>query len=60
MIDFIEGNSADDLRDWIETQPAASLEGVKVVATDLTNFYRAGLSPAPDHATRVADPFHVT
>lgn len=60
MIDFIEGNSADDLRGWIEQQPAAWLEGVKVVATDLTNSYRAGLSPALDQATRVADPFHVT
>jgi transposase len=60
MIDFIEGNSADDLREWIERQSAAWLEGVKVVATDLTNSYRAGLSPALDHATRVADPFHVT
>jgi transposase len=41
MIDFIEGNSADDLREWIERQSAAWLEGVKVVATDLTNSYRA-------------------
>ncbi|MFZ0217709.1 MAG: transposase [Candidatus Dormiibacterota bacterium] len=30
-----------------------------MVATDLTNSYRAGLSPALDHAIRVADPFHV-
>ena len=59
MIDFIEGNSADDLRRWIERQPAEWLEQIKVVATDLTNFYRAGLSPALDHAVRVADPFHV-
>lgn len=39
MIDFIEGNSADDLRGWIEKQPVAWLEGVKMVATDLTNSY---------------------
>ena len=31
-----------------------------MVATYLINSYRAGLSPALDHATRVADPFHVT
>jgi transposase len=31
-----------------------------VVALDLTDTYRAGLSPHLSHATRVADPFHVT
>jgi transposase len=60
MIDFIEGNSADDLGAWIDRQPTEWLERIKVVATDLTNSYRAGLSPALDHAIRVADPFHVT
>jgi transposase len=30
-----------------------------VVATDLAESFRAGLSPALDHARRVADPFHV-
>jgi transposase len=30
-----------------------------VVATDLAESFRAGLSPGLDHATRVADPFHV-
>ena len=59
MIDFIEGNSAGDLHRWIEKQPPAWLRGIKVVATDLTNSYRAGLSPELDHAVRVADPFHV-
>jgi transposase len=29
------------------------------VATDLAESYRAGISPHLDHATRVADPFHV-
>jgi transposase len=32
---------------------------IEVVATDLTDSYRAGMSPHLDHATRVADPFHV-
>ena len=35
------------------------LAGIGVVATDLAESYRAGLSPHLDHATRVADPFHV-
>lgn len=30
-----------------------------MVATDLAESFRAGLSPHLDHATRVADPFHV-
>lgn len=30
-----------------------------MVATDLTDSYRAGLSPHLDHVRRVADPFHV-
>lgn len=59
MIDFIEGNSAADLHHWIERQSPQWLQGVKVVATDLTHSYRAGLSPELDHAVRVADPFHV-
>lgn len=35
-------------------------QGVRVVALDLTETYRAGLSPHLAHAQRVADPFHVT
>ena len=35
------------------------LAGIEVVATDLAESFRAGLSPHLDHATRVADPFHV-
>ena len=35
------------------------LGAVRVVATDLAESYRAGISPHLDHATRVADPFHV-
>ena len=36
------------------------LAGVRVVALDLTDTYRAGLSPHLSHARHVADPFHVT
>ena len=35
------------------------LAALEVVATDLAESFRAGLSPKLDHATRVADPFHV-
>ena len=35
------------------------IAGIKVVATDLAESFRAGLSPHLDHARRVADPFHV-
>lgn len=59
MIDFIEGNSAGALRRWCEGRDRGWLDGIEIVATDLTNSYRAGLSPALEHATRVADPFHV-
>jgi transposase len=56
LIDLVEGNSATDLRRWLDTQPASWLEGVGVVATDLAESYRAGLAGRLDHATRVADP----
>lgn len=59
MIDMVEGNSAADLRRWLDTQAPAWLEGIEVVATDLAESYRAGLAGRLDHATRVADPFHV-
>ncbi|MGH8302878.1 MAG: ISL3 family transposase [Steroidobacteraceae bacterium] len=59
MIDMVEGNSASDLRRWCASQDPAWLGKVRVVATDLAESYRAGTSPHLDHATRVADPFHV-
>jgi transposase len=59
VIDMVEGNSADDLRQWTGNADPAWLAGIKVVATDLTESFRAGLSPGLDHARRVADPFHV-
>lgn len=60
MIDLFEGNSAADLRRWSAKASPAWLAGIKVVATDLTESYRAGLFPHLVHATRVADPFHVS
>lgn len=59
LIDMVEGNSARDLRRWLDRQPAGWLAGIGVVATDLAESYRAGLAGRLGHATRVADPFHV-
>ncbi|MBK5223014.1 MAG: ISL3 family transposase [Acidimicrobiia bacterium] len=59
MIDMFPGNSARDLRKWTSKADKAWLAGVEVVATDLTESYRSGLTPHLAHVTRVADPFHV-
>jgi transposase len=59
VIDMVEGNSAGDLRRWTANAHPGWLAGIKVVATDLTESFRAGLSPGLAHARRVADPFHV-
>ena len=59
MIDMVAGNRAQDLRRWTAGADPAWLAGIKVVATDLAESFRAGLSPHLDHARRVADPFHV-
>jgi transposase len=60
LIDMVEGNSADDLRRWVNAQDSGWLEEIDTIATDLAESYRAGLDN--EHlasATRVADPFHV-
>ena len=59
IIDMVLGNSAVDLRRWTASVDPAWLAAISVVATDLAESYRAGLSPHLDHALRVADPFHV-
>lgn len=59
VIDMVKGNSAADLRGWTSNADPAWLAGIEVVATDLAESFRAGLSPHLDHAQRVADPFHV-
>ena len=59
VIDMVEGNSAADLRRWIGGADPAWVAAIRVVATDLAESFRAGLSPGLDHARRVADPFHV-
>jgi transposase len=59
VIDMVKGNRAADLRRWTAKADPAWLGGIEVVATDLAESFRAGLSPGLDHARRVADPFHV-
>jgi transposase len=59
VIDMVQGNRAADLRRWTAKADPAWLAGIEVVATDLAESFRAGLSPHLDHARRVADPFHV-
>lgn len=59
VIDLFEGKSAAKLRRWCAKRSKRWLKGVHVVALDLTDTYRNGLSPHLAHATRVADPFHV-
>src|SRR4051812_14966658 len=59
VIDMVEGNAAGDLRRWTTNADPAWLAGIEVVATDLAESFRAGLSPHLDHTRRVADPFHV-
>ncbi len=59
VIDLIEGRQGTDLRRWLLEQPAGWPRAVKVVATDLTDAYRTGMTGLLDHARKVADPFHV-
>jgi len=59
VIDMVEGNAAADLRRWTANADPGWLAGIEVVATDLAESFRAGLSPGLAHARRVADPFHV-
>jgi transposase len=59
VIDLFCGKSAAGLRRWSARRPKRWRQGVRVVALDLTETYRAGLRPHLSHATRVADPFHV-
>jgi transposase len=59
VIDMVAGNRAADLRRWTAKADPDWLRDIEVVATDLTESFRAGLSPHLDHARRVADAFHV-
>ncbi len=59
MIDLVRGNAARDLRRGCAMQDPRWVKGVRVVAMELTESYRSGLSPHLAHARVVADPFHV-
>lgn len=59
LLDVVEGNRGADVARWLDRRPKEWLTGVQVVATDPHEGYRRGISPALDHATLVADPFHI-
>ena len=59
LLDMVRGNRAIDVSRWLSLQDKTFLSGVHTVACDLHEGYRAGLHPHLDHATQVADPFHV-
>jgi len=53
------GAAQSGCRAWCANADPGWLAKIKVVATDLAESYRAGLSPHLDPCVRVADPFHV-
>lgn len=59
VIDLVKGRNAATLRRWLAGRSERWRKGVRVVALDLTDTYRSGLSPHLLHAKKVADPFHV-
>lgn len=59
LLDVIEGRSAKILSSRLAERPGDWLRGVQVVTIDPLEAYRSGLSPHLDHATVVADPFHI-
>jgi transposase len=59
LVDMIQGNRAIDVSRWLSMRTEAFLAAVRTVACDLHEGYRSGLHPHLDHATQVADPFHV-
>jgi transposase len=59
VIDMVEGNAAADLWKWAANSDSDWLARIEVVATDLAQSFRAGLSPHLDHAVRVVDAFLV-
>jgi transposase len=60
LVDVIEGRNAAELRRWLEAMGPEWLAGVATVSIDPHESYRQGLHPPLDHATVVADPFHIT
>jgi transposase len=54
VIDLFEGKSALRLRNWCSRRSKSWLAAVRVVALDLTDTYRLGLSPHLSHSQQVA------
>jgi transposase len=54
VIDLFEGKSAARLRNWCSRRSKRWLAGVRVVALDLTDTYRAGLSPQLSGGVRLS------
>ena len=59
LLDVVEGNRGADVARWLAERDGEWVAAVGVVAVDPHEGYRAGISPALDHATLVADPFHI-
>jgi len=59
IADVVEGRKGSDLQQWLRSQDLGWLRAVKVVATDMTGSYRAGMRGLLDHALKVVDGFHV-
>lgn len=60
LVDVICGRDAAALRAWLARRDGEWLASVTTVSIDPHEAYRKGLSPHLDHATVVADPFHIT
>ena len=59
MIDLVEGNSAADLRRWLDTQTRDGWRASGWWPPISPSPSGPGSPPHLDHASRVADPFHV-
>lgn len=59
VCDLIEGRQAVDLGQWLDTAGVQWCQQVRVIATDLVDSYRKGMTDRLDHAVKVADGFHV-
>jgi transposase len=59
LVDVIEGRDAAKLRAWLHQRDPDWLTAVATVSIDPHEAYRSGLSPHLEHATVVADPFHI-
>ena len=59
LIEVLDGHDGATVRDWLAAQDPAWVGAIGVVTIDLSDTYAAGCRPHLDHATLVADPFHV-